>query len=614
MEVRNNKRKSVEVVGEMNANTYFVYTSATEKTDIPKKTLTHLRVDSSVTEIPKFTFDSCRSLVQVQFPETLARIGRFAFSDCSNLKSIQFISDVSLSSNDNVEDGTIVFPESVKLQIESLAFSECHSLRKVIVCSTSTQLGSSAFNKCMGLISVELPEGLQLIEQGLFGGCRFLTTVIIASSVIKIGNHAFSGCLRLASLDFPHGLLTIGEGSFEQCVSIETLHIPPTVSTIGESAFSWCSGLKHIKLPPTLERIESYMFSGCGRLESIEIPSTVSFIGQRAFSECDSLSHIRIPPSMDRMMHWALEDCRNLISIELPEGLSINDTNNEEFVDGGTSGVSLVNLAIPPTEDFESMSGELYNYSKLGRVVEDEPDLLRKLKHRFENCPLNKLCYYQSYYSLGDAMMQLRTSLMEDGSLAATSQLDEFGMTPLHILSLSQTPNLDMILGVMEGGSLDHVIDGRDSFGSTPMDYLCLNRTPASTEVIRRVLQTRFDHLLGLARPWKPDMLKAVDEALEVEWSSRRRNIGRVYLKLADFEQKEIISIVELYLWKVKIDEASTKEQTVNREFCRVNSGASIVIPHVLSFLDNLDHYSDDESSEDETSEGESSEESSEDE
>eukprot|EP00980_Cylindrotheca_fusiformis_P018207 scaffold5897_cov124-Cylindrotheca_fusiformis.AAC.1 len=178
---------------------------------------------------------------------------------------------------------------------------------------------------------------------------------------------------------------------------------------------------------------------------------------------------------------------------------------------------------------------------------------------------------------------------MEDDPLRATIQVDEFDMTPLHVLLLSQTPNLDMLVALMKAGHLDHVIHGRDSFGSTPMDYLCLNRMPTSTKVIRRVLHTRFDHLLGLNRLWKSDMLRSVDAALAADWSSRRREVVAVYLKLAMYERKEIFSLIELYLWKIEIEEVgSKKEQIGDRESCRISCGASVVLPHVLPFLDKL--------------------------
>eukprot|EP00980_Cylindrotheca_fusiformis_P017197 scaffold5294_cov129-Cylindrotheca_fusiformis.AAC.7 len=596
MTKRSNKRKGSEI--EEADTTFFALTSETMPADVSKDTLTHLRVDSSVREIPMDAFRDCEALVQVQLPETLTRIGRAAFNGCVELKCIQFFSEGSPKTSSNnpdlEEDGTVVFPEKTMLQIGEGAFHECSSLQKVVFCSASTELGPAVFFGCNGLISVELPQGLQVIEQELFRACWSLETVKIASSVIKIGVSAFAVCARLTSVDLPYGLLEIGDNCFNECPSIKALHIPATVSTIGEGAFSYCTDLEYVKLPPSLERIEKETFRGCA-FHYIEIPSTVSFIGKSAFAECQELSQIRVPPSVDRMMFWALEDCISLISVELPEGILVSFAE-----DGGVDGEVywgecpfLVNLAITIPEDDEIVSGLLYRDSKLGRVVDNKAKLLCKLKHRFDSSPLNKLCYYQSYHSPEDAMLQLR-SLMEEDALAATTQVDEFGMTPLHILSLSQTTNVDMLLAVMEGGRLDHFIYGRDSFGCTPLDYLCLNGMPTSGEVIRRVLQKRFDHVLGLARPWKSVVLQAFDESLAEEWDTRRVEIVSIYLLLVFHELQETLSLLDLFLWKMKIDEDSTKEQTADRELCRVHSGASIVIPRVLSFLDKLDmkdHY-----------------------
>eukprot|EP00980_Cylindrotheca_fusiformis_P012791 scaffold3136_cov102-Cylindrotheca_fusiformis.AAC.8 len=60
------------------------------------------------------------------------------------------------------------------------------------------------------------------------------------------------------------------------------------------------------------------------------------------------------------------------------------------------------------------------------------------------------------------------------------------------------------------------------------------------------------------------------------------------HLLLGERERSMLIH-VELCLWKIKIDEVRAKEQSaLDRESCRINSGASIVLPHLLSFLDEL--------------------------
>eukprot|EP00980_Cylindrotheca_fusiformis_P029865 scaffold23977_cov127-Cylindrotheca_fusiformis.AAC.1 len=102
---------------------------------------------------------------------------------------------------------------------------------------------------------------------------------------------------------------------------------------------------------------------------------------------------------------------------------------------------------------------------------------------------------------------------MEADPLAASFQVDKLGMTPLHILSLSQVPNLDMLLAVLDAGKPGHMVRMKDSFGCSPMDYLSLNRMQNLNEVIRELLQTRFGQVLGIDQFWKQDMLQPIDAA-----------------------------------------------------------------------------------------------------
>eukprot|EP00980_Cylindrotheca_fusiformis_P013303 scaffold3380_cov106-Cylindrotheca_fusiformis.AAC.8 len=162
-------------------------------------------------------------------------------------------------------------------------------------------------------------------------------------------------------------------------------------------------------------------------------------------------------------------------------------------------------------------------------------------------------------------MVKLRSLIVQLRNLGTDpfATTDAFGMSPLHILSFSQTPNMDMLLA-----------NDEDEFGSNPMNYQCSNRMSSSTEVIRRVLHTRFEYVLGLS-------LRPVDSALASDWTSKRREIQvlAVCLKLAKCEKKEILSIYEV----------NSEEQNAERESCRINSGSSVVTPHILPFLDKID-------------------------
>eukprot|EP00980_Cylindrotheca_fusiformis_P018916 scaffold6322_cov59-Cylindrotheca_fusiformis.AAC.12 len=113
---------------------------------------------------------------------------------------------------------------------------------------------------------------------------------------------------------------------------------------------------------------------------------------------------------------------------------------------------------------------------------------------------------------------------------------------------------------------------------------LCSNRMPNSTEVVRTVLLKRFEELLGLDRSSKSEMLQAIDEALKVDWPSRRREIVAMHLKLANYERNEIVSVIAAFLWKIK-------EQIREGESCEETKGDaySNVIKLVLSFCDNLE-------------------------
>eukprot|EP00980_Cylindrotheca_fusiformis_P025917 scaffold14886_cov108-Cylindrotheca_fusiformis.AAC.5 len=617
---------------------YFLYTRTTKSVDIPRSSMTHLRVDSGVERLTACLFQGCTKLVNVQLPETLHSIGDYAFAGCSNLKRLRFVwkdGSPMPSSDRSFDDSSIVLPRIKGIFfIGSGAFSCCTSLRKLTVCWPPGLLQNAAFYGCTGLTSVELPEVLPAIDDCLFQGCESLVSIKMPSDLLAIFSEAFRGCKSLVSLELPDELHTIRSHAFRECVSLESLVIPDTVVLIGKLAFMGCSALKHIRLSSSLKIIEDGVFEDCSSLECIEIPRKVTRIKEFAFSGCSTLSHLRIPPGVRVIEQYAFNNCKSLLSLELPEGLKTTQyvsPEEEEEMDfeadeceeelfpcrdpeleedlipnrdpifdsaspssGGFFGIygcsSLVNLVIPENQECdESEYGDhtteetFRNNLMFGRVLlEEDDDLADSLKSRFFGLPLHRLCYYQSYHPPSRTMGQLQRLL--DADPMAAAKVDTFGMTPLHVLALSHTPNQDMLLALLqENPSPLQFIRTRDSFGSTPMHYLCRSRMPNSSSVIRRL----FQHIVCRTRwldPWQSKVLIAIGHALCMDWYSRKKGIERILFQIAIYERVETLSLLELSLWKAKMIRISS-----NRQACRVGSGASVVISNVLPFLDKLD-------------------------
>jgi hypothetical protein len=335
---------------------------------------------------------------------------------------------------------------------------------------------------------------------------------------------------------------------------------------------------------------------------------SVTRIGRAAFMGCERLISLELPEELESIhldQEWRPDEDPHDDPDENPDDPHYDPAieANPLSIDGCRS---LVNLVLPSGQEVREFSevGELaMDNFKLRTVIESFDDLVDELQDRFDDLPMHRLCYYQSYHSLTEVV----DNMVMDASLG--TKVDAFGMTPFHILALSQTPNLSLLLELRKVHKVD-IFHTRDKFGSTPMDYLCLNPTPEATNMIQSLLPMIFAkrlRSLGLAR-WTSDMLAAMEEALTTEWSSRRNKISLLYFKLATYERLEAMSLLELALWKVKMDgcsapnddtgneESSPKSPRldishldgVDRQSCRINSGADVVISNVLPFLDIL--------------------------
>lgn len=58
-----------------------------------------------------------------------------------------------------------------------------------------TRIGDYAFNRCISLNSIIVPNSVTFIGEYAFMGCHNMTSITIPDSVTSIGNFAFYGCI-----------------------------------------------------------------------------------------------------------------------------------------------------------------------------------------------------------------------------------------------------------------------------------------------------------------------------------------------------------------------------------------------------------------------------------
>ena len=185
---------------------------------------------STVTEIGADAFSYCSKLEEIQLPEGLEKIEDSAFRYCVSLTTMKLpeglkeigkgfitgtgITDITIPktvekmTDDSQNQGsfdqnstiqTVTFQEGMK-KIPDLALrygssnKDQKGVYRVVLPSTVTEIGYSAFSNCSRLNSIELPEGLEQIGNNAFYGCKSLTTMKLPDSITKIGKKAFSGC------------------------------------------------------------------------------------------------------------------------------------------------------------------------------------------------------------------------------------------------------------------------------------------------------------------------------------------------------------------------------------------------------------------------------------
>jgi len=322
------------------------------------------------------------------------------------------------------------------------------------------------------------------------------------------------------------------------------------VIEIGEKAFACTMNLDEIRIASTVKRIGRLAFNNA-KARSIILPEGLETIGDGGFCGSFLLSRFRIPSLITALSEGMLYGCQFTFSLELPEGI-----RRLEFESLGSC-CSLRNVALSSPRLCRFVDSDAFvECTDLLSIFGTSYQVGNELQHRFDNLPIHKMIYYQSYNNLTVEQLTDATN-MRSGTRTLRSKLDlsgnmqdTLGMTPLHILACSTVQNVDMYRIIIDKYP-DNLIT-KDKWGALPLLYAIWGQVP--DEIIELLVDkykllypnfafdsgNMFETLARTDAPWGPtvqwDLLIRFSEVQKKLWPEQNTTAwwNRLLYKVAD--------------------------------------------------------------------------------
>ena len=156
--------------------------------------------------------------------------------------------------------------------------------------------------------------GLTAIGSSEFDECRHLRSIQLPATILSIGDWAFHMCNSLDSITLPDRLEHIGHNAFDMC-PLRSIFIPASVTSLSSTSVSACQYLRRVVVSPdnpvydSREECNAIIETATNRLLSASavarIPRSVTSLSDEAFNlfHPDTLT---IPRQITRIGPWTL--------------------------------------------------------------------------------------------------------------------------------------------------------------------------------------------------------------------------------------------------------------------------------------------------------------------
>lgn len=318
---------------------------------------------STITDIQDNAFNQS-SIAIITFSIGLKHIGNYAFRCAPNLtqadlpEGVESIGDDAFSQTYSAGLKTVTLPSTLKSMGRDVFMNS--ALISVKWPASLPKIPNRTFAGCQHLSEVELPEGLEVIDDNAFDATAieniiFPTTLkeigrrafwktkfkemAVPNHILKLGDGAFEDCERLEKIYFSTGMTKIPELVCGGCAQLTEINIPSTITYIGSGAFASCPRLNNVVIPESVRDMGEYVFRSSGII-NISLSKSMHYIPSSTFMSCEKLTNITLPENVDSIGGEAFSWCKELTSIILPKKLKYLGTS---FMDSKIRSITLGN-------------------------------------------------------------------------------------------------------------------------------------------------------------------------------------------------------------------------------------------------------------------------------
>lgn len=269
-------------------------------------------IDEGITTVGRLAFNGCSDLSSVSFSSTISSLGGCIFYNCPNLKVIDVSkANPDFDSRDQCNAVIRTSEDAVEIGCAGTTFPKSVS-----------QISKGAFRGCTGLLSLNVPVWIRVIDDWAFSDCFRLEKIVFSeNTTLQLGESVFDGCCSLASFNLPAGNISFSQNPFTNCENLSSFTVSPLnkewrtnkennalIYNEGSVLFAGCY---NTTIDDDLKRIYASAFKGCRRLTKLFIPAGMERVDEDAFSGCVNLVNIAV--DKDNKVYDSREGCNCIV-------------------------------------------------------------------------------------------------------------------------------------------------------------------------------------------------------------------------------------------------------------------------------------------------------------